>query len=529
MRCENHLCVVCDNMEETEATCLNKDVSSNMDTCDETNVVENVGSSKRESGGGFTCCVPLCYNNSHKHKDIKFYVIPADKKLREVWLNNISRKCFKPTSGHRVCSAHFVGGKKTYLNNVPTITPKIMEKTQVKERTSRNSQGVINTSNDGMVFSDESPEEIELSLEDKLREEIRRLNEKISIMQEEDEVNTNKLKIEIDTLKTEIEMVRNELHNNKFTIDRFKVNNEMFKFYTGFPNYQLFTALLNYLKPAADHLNYWGNTIQGNDAVMKRVEKRRSPRTLSVEEELFLVLVRLRGNYPLEDLAVRYNMSTSNISRILITWYDFLHTQFRQIPIWGTRETINKTMPKCFKMLYPNTRVILDCSEIFIEVPSSFRNQSATFSSYKHHNTMKALVGIAPSGAVTFVSDIYVGRSSDKQIVKDCGILGILEPGDDVMADRGFDIENLMPEGVTLNIPPFMGDRPQLSLEDEIKTRKIASGRIHVERLIRRIKTYRILQSTLPINMSAEFNKIWVICCYLTNFLPPLIVEDETS
>jgi hypothetical protein len=139
------------------------------------------------------------------------------------------------------------------------------------------------------------------------------------------------------------------------------------------------------------------------------------------------------------------------------------------------------------------------------------------------------LVGIAPSGAVTFVSDIYVGRSSDKQIIKDCGILGILEPGDDVMADRGFDIENLMPEGVTLNIPPFMGDRPQLSLEDEIKTRKIASVRIHVERLIRRIKTYRILQSTLPINMSAEFNKIWVICCYLTNFLPPLIVEDETS
>ena len=97
------------------------------------------------------------------------------------------------------------------------------------------------------------------------------------------------------------------------------------------------------------------------------------------------------------------------------------------------------------------------------------------------------------------------------------------------MADRGFEIEDLLPNNVTLNIPPFMDDRPQLSLEDEIKTRKIASVRIHVERVIRRIKTFRILQSTLPLSMAAEFKKIWVICSYLTNFLPPLIAEPGSS
>ena len=95
------------------------------------------------------------------------------------------------------------------------------------------------------------------------------------------------------------------------------------------------------------------------------------------------------------------------------------------------------------------------------------------------------------------------------------------------MADRSFDIEESLPSGVTLNIPPFLRDNPQLSTEDEAKTRKIASVRVHVERAIRRVKTYQILQNTLPLSMAADFNKIWVICCYLTNFLPPLIIEGN--
>ena len=49
------------------------------------------------------------------------------------------------------------------------------------------------------------------------------------------------------------------------------------------------------------------------------------------------------------------------------------------------------------------------------------------------------------------------------------------------MADRGFDFESDMPNGVFLNIPPFLDGQPQLSAEDEAKTRKIASVRVHVE------------------------------------------------
>ena len=184
------------------------------------------------------------------------------------------------------------------------------------------------------------------------------------------------------------------------------------------------------------------------------------------EQEFFLVLVRLRLGLHEEDIAVRAGLSQSHISRITISWIDFLHARLRSYPIWPSRSCTDKTMPESFKQMYPSTRLVIDCAEIFIEMPSSFRSQSVTYSSYKH-NTAKALIGISPSGAASFVCDLYAGRSGDKQITNDCGILDLLEAGDSVMADKGFEIAGDLPQGVTLNIPPFLGGKDHLSIEEE--------------------------------------------------------------
>ena len=138
------------------------------------------------------------------------------------------------------------------------------------------------------------------------------------------------------------------------------------------------------------------------------------------------------------------------------TWVVFLNQRFRTLPIWPSRIFVDDNMPACFKAAYPKTSVIIDCTEVFIETPSSRRSQSITFSSYKHHNTAKGLIGISSSGYPSFVSSLYAGRVSDKKITNDCGILKLLEPGDELMADRGFDIESDIPDGVSLNIPPFL-------------------------------------------------------------------------
>ena len=154
-------------------------------------------------------------------------------------------------------------------------------------------------------------------------------------------------------------------------------------------------------------------------------------------------------------------------------------------------------MPDCFCSLYPRTRCVIDATEVFIEMPSNPTAQQLTFSNYKNHNTLKALVGITPSGAVCFVSDLYGGNISDKKLTVECDILKLFECGDSIMADRGFTIEDILPLGVSLNVPPRMNESRQLTDNERTATRRIASVRIHVERAIERIKNYQLLHIIL--------------------------------
>ena len=71
-----------------------------------------------------------------------------------------------------------------------------------------------------------------------------------------------------------------------------------------------------------------------------------------------------------------------------------------------------------------------------------------------------------------------------------------LEDGDEVMADKGFDIQDILaPLGVKLNIPPFLSAGKQMSSVDVVNTRKITRLRVHVERAIGCVKNYCILQA----------------------------------
>ena len=145
------------------------------------------------------------------------------------------------------------------------------------------------------------------------------------------------------------------------------------------------------------------------------------------------------------------------------------------------------------------------------------------FSNYKNSNTFKALIGISPDGVITFVSSLYPGSISDKELTKQSGLLDLLQSGDSVMADKRFDIEDeLILRGVTLNIPPFLRGKNQFSEEELVVTRRIASLRIHVERAMERIKNYHIFDKSLPVQLTDITDRLLFVCCVLSNFLEPL-------
>ena len=224
-------------------------------------------------------------------------------------------------------------------------------------------------------------------------EEIQEETEENDLMcPEENQIDTNhcnnepsveekiiELRQQITALKSRYSKLECEL---RFELDKFKSSNDNMQYYTGMENHAQFKALYDFLDGnvnAYSRLNYWGSN--NSNLQLDGLEKRGKKCILLPIDELFLTMAQLRVNIPEKVLSDWYKISVSEVSRIFITWVNFMFTRFMQLPIWASKETVEETMPDCFKFDYPFTRVILDGTEIFIEKPSCFRAQSATYSS----------------------------------------------------------------------------------------------------------------------------------------------------
>ena len=114
-------------------------------------------------------------------------------------------------------------------------------------------------------------------------------------------------------------------------------------------------------------------------------------------------------------------------------WRDLMFRELKQLIMWPDHISLKYSLPRCFRGKYVNAVCIIDCFEIFIQTPSSLATQTVTYSHYKHHNTVKFLIGITPTGSISFVSQAWGGRASDKVITKQC--LKYIEYDDLVLAD----------------------------------------------------------------------------------------------
>ncbi|CAN8006813.1 unnamed protein product [Ixodes pacificus] len=318
---------------------------------------------------------------------------------------------------------------------------------------------------------------------------------------------------ELHQLREETYCLREKLELKNLTEAAFQANDRLTKYYTGLPNFTLLMAVFQLAKTLVRH----------------------SPTNVLTQfQEFVATLTRLSLNTPLQDLAFRFGVSKATISRCTAKWVDGLYLGLEKVIRWPTRRQLKRTMPMCFRAVFgTDVAVVIDCFEIFIERPTSHMARSLTWSQYKHHNTVKYLIGIAPQGTVTFISRGWCGRSSDKLIAESCGILENLQPGDCVLADRGFTIqESIGLYCARLHMPAFTRGKKQLAPWSVEATRKLANVRIHVERVIGLIRNkYLITKSVLPIDMltteheneATTLDKIVFVCCALTSLCDSVV------
>ncbi|XP_041848072.1 uncharacterized protein LOC121644285 [Melanotaenia boesemani] len=176
-------------------------------------------------------------------------------------------------------------------------------------------------------------------------------------------------------LREEVAPLRQQLEQmflSRFGIQRFDGSDVDIRFFTRFASYDHLMRFWQVIQPSLKYM-VRATSLTADDAGRLSAP---TGQALHPIDEMFLFL-----NYPAlvlkqRDLADRYQ----------------IHQSTR---IWMTQERIREYLPVEFRD-YADTTVVLDCTELRCQTPSSPLLQSEVYSNYKSHCTLKGMTGIAP-------------------------------------------------------------------------------------------------------------------------------------
>lgn len=299
----------------------------------------------------------------------------------------------------------------------------------------------------------------------------------------------------------------------------FNGNDKKVRFFTGFQNWKLFSRFFDLVKNfVPTHFNC----------------------KLSKFQMIVLTIMKLRLNSSFTDLGYRFQVDANTASRTFHRCIYILYIKLKNSKIihWPDEMNLTFSTPSYFKSQLKNVvTIIIDCFEIFTERPSMLRAAAQMFSTYKHHPTIKLLIGISMSGVIIFISKAFGGRTSDKEATKQSGFLDRLKEGDCVLADKGFLIrDEVNAKNAHLKMPCFVRNGNQLHPIELENSRKTSSLRIHVERVINTLREkFNICSDIAKISALSKRNEIFdrdlydmviFVCACIVNLCPSVVTSD---
>ena len=272
--------------------------------------------------------------------------------LRKVWvraLNRVTKRKtpWQPGSSDMVCSEHFVGGRPTAQNSVPTL--KLGYEKPAKRvrrqliRTQPSAEPTLHVDIKEPSAGQVDHDHPYISADSKQCEACNDKNTLLdSYRKKVESLNKEKqdLKAKITKMGEEIKSSKlTNLGQKPFSTQFIKKDADM-KFYTGIQSIKMFNAIFQLLKPYIPDLNFW----KGEKHVLShKLQTKMIKKTMKVapKDQFLLVLMRLRLGLLTHDLAHRFNISVGTVSKIFATCIKFLSSCLADPLVhWLPREVI---------------------------------------------------------------------------------------------------------------------------------------------------------------------------------------------
>lgn len=158
---------------------------------------------------------------------------------------------------------------------------------------------------------------------------------------------------------------------------------------------------------------------------------------------MYFMKLKYNMSYPLSAVLFR-SCSERHCQRDILNMIHVLGVTLKHAFAFPSVEEIARNMPMCFKG-YSDTIIILDCTEIEIQKPKKLCCQLVTYLFYKSYYTGKYMTRVTPGELISFQSKPYGGRTSNKAIFEQSGLIELLEADESemfrnqlIMLDKGF-------------------------------------------------------------------------------------------
>ena len=263
--------------------------------------------------------------------------------------------------------------------------------------------------------------------------------------------------------------------NNKslYSIENFKVDSEGILLFTGLQNYHKFMAVFHSLGRKTYSLKFKDDQCIEN---------------LTPQNQLFLTLWKLRKNCTDCELSRHFGVTEPAVANIFKTWIIFMAKQWSKLDIWPSKELVKYCMSENFKRYFPDTTVIIDGTKFHVQRP----NQDSSFTYCQNNSNSKNIVEQA-----NFNNNYQVMKQSSLQ-------------------NKNVLLDMFGSNGVTILTPyskKGQGNLPHILMKDQ----KISIDQI--QKIIRHLKTYKILSTKLCLGYLPLASKIVEICIMLCHFI----------